>query len=260
MNYSFFDILPEYGTFLILTAFILLFYEIGYQLTHRYYLKETTLEPKTLGQITGGLIGMWAFVLAFTFSIVANQYQDRKKLVMDEANAIGTAFLRADLIDPNEGVSIKKQLANYVEVRLDVIKTRNLKNAIEKSLEIHKNLWSSIKSVSLPNPNVNTSLLTQSINEIIDIHEKRVTAGTRTRIPFSIWLTLFTISFLAILTLGIQAGYNQSRKVLIVIPLIMAFSSLTTLIVDLNNPQSGSIQVDQEPLISLQKSMQSEGY
>jgi hypothetical protein len=179
---------------------------------------------------------------------------------MDEANAIGTAFLRADLIDPNEGVSIKKQLAKYVEVRLDVIKTRNLKNAIEKSLEIHKNLWSSIKTVSLPNPNVNTSLLTQSINEIIDINEKRVTAGARTRIPFSIWLTLFTISFLAILTLGIQAGYNQSRKILIVIPLIMAFSSLTTLIVDLNNPQSGSIQVDQEPLISLQKSMQSEGY
>lgn len=260
MDTFLFDSLSAYTTFFAIASLILLFYELGYQIAIRRYLKKNIKEPSTLGQISGGLLGMWAFVLAFTFSIVATQFRLRKDLVMEEANAVGTAFLRADLINPEDGLAIKKDLARYIDIRLQVLKSLNVKDAIVQSVEIHRSLWARITSVAVANPNTNTSLLTQAINEVIDIHEKRVTAGTRTRIPHSIWVTLFIISFLAILSIGMQAGFNKSRRLLMIIPLIMAFAALSTLIVDLNNPQSGSIKVDQQPMQSLQKSIQEEGF
>lgn len=256
MNATLFDGLPALGVFLLFFTMILLFYEAGFQIARRYYIKKNIEEPSTLGQISGGLIGMWAFVLAFTFSIVANQYKSRKDLVMDEANAVGTLFLRTDLIPSENALPLKKDLIEYVKIRLEAIKQKNIQKSIAASVEIQNNLWDNVARLSVANPNTNTSLLTQALNEVIDIHEKRVYAGLNMRIPSSIWLTLFIISFLATLTIGLQAGFNKSRRLLLIIPLIMAFASLTTLIVDLNKPQSGSIKIDQQPIQSLLKSME----
>lgn len=256
MNATLFDGLPALGVFLLFFIMILLFYEAGFQIARRYYIKKNIEEPSTLGQISGGLIGMWAFVLAFTFSIVANQYKSRKDLVMDEANAVGTLYLRTDLIPSENAQPLKKDLIEYVKIRLEAINQKNIQQSIAASVEIQNNLWDNVARLSVANPNTNTSLLTQALNEVIDIHEKRVYAGLNMRIPSSIWLTLFIISFLATLTIGLQAGFNKSRRLLLIVPLIMAFASLTTLIVDLNKPQSGSIKIDQQPIQSLLKSME----
>ena len=81
-------------------------------------------------------------------------------------------------------------------------------------------------------------------------------AAFSNRIPGSIWLALLVISALTMMTIGAQAGLSKSRRLVAVIPLIMAFSALTTVVVDLDRPQKGLITVGQEAMTNLQSSME----
>jgi len=247
--------LPIFLIYFIIAFLIFLSFEAGYRISKRIYSKNSGMEIKGLGQISAGLLGMLAFVLAFTFSMAASQYSNRKQMVLQEANAIGTAYLRADLVDEPYANELKQLLQEYVSTRLEAVKNDNLDKSILKSVEIHQLLWLQVKTAAKTSPNTNTSLMVQSVNEVIDMHEKRVTAGLHDKIPTSIWFTLFAISVMAMLTIGIELGLSESRRIIVVVPMMLAFAALTTLIVELNRPQEGMIVVGQESMISLQKSM-----
>lgn len=247
--------LPISLIYFSITFLIFLSFEIGYRISKRLYSKTDGMETKGLGQISAGLLGMLAFVLAFTFSMAASQYANRKQMVLQEANAIGTAYLRADLVDEPYTNELKHLLQQYVTTRLEAVKNNNITKGMLKSVEIHRLLWLQVKTAAKTTPNTNTSLMVQSVNEVIDMHEKRVTAGLHDTIPTSIWFTLFAISAMAMLTIGIELGLGESRRIIVIIPMMLAFAALTTLIVELNRPQEGMIVVGQESMISLQKSM-----
>jgi hypothetical protein len=176
-------------------------------------------------------------------------------MVLQEANAIGTAYMREDLIEEPYANELKHLLKEYFTIRLEAVKKENIDKALLKSVEIHSLLWIQVKTVAKINPNTNTSLMVQSVNEVIDMHEKRVTAGFHDKIPRSIWITLFAISAMAMLTVGVELGLGESRRIIVILPMMFAFAALTTLIVELNRPQEGTIVIGQQSMISLQKSM-----
>ncbi|AZG36492.1 MULTISPECIES: bestrophin-like domain [Shewanella] len=95
----------------------------------------------------------------------------------------------------------------------------------------------------------------QSINDIIDMHQKRVTAGLRNRIPSSVWMALIGIIALAMIAMGAEVGLTGKRRLVAMIPLVLAFAVLVALVVDLNRPQSGLITVGQQSMVDLQRSM-----
>jgi hypothetical protein len=90
------------------------------------------------------------------------------------------------------------------------------------------------------------------------MHGKRVTAGLYNRIPYSVWLALLAISALAMMTMGIQVGLTGKRRLVAVIPMLMAFAVLVTLVADLNRPQKGLITVGQHAMLDLQSSMRND--
>jgi hypothetical protein len=256
MTNSTFDSLSITTVYLCLFVILLLGFEIGYQISrHSKKLKEEA-EPAALTSMIGGLIGLLGFFLAFTFSIATGQFNQRKEYVLEESNEIGTAYLRADLIDTIYQKEVKQLLREYVDTRLKAVGSTNIDNELIKSVELHDLLWHEVSAAALAKPNTNTSMMIQSINNIIDLHEKRVTASLRNRIPMSIWITLAAISFMTMITIGIKAGFTKPRGLIAVIPMILAFAALTTLIVDLNRPQRGLFKVGQQSMISVQKSMQ----
>jgi hypothetical protein len=246
--------LPIYVLYLILVLILLISFEIGFRISRYLHLKKGFVEPKTLG-LTPALLGLLAFVLAFTFSLAASQYKKRKEMVLVEANAISTAYLRADLVDELYGREIKQLLREYVDTRLISIDQEQRVASLKRSVELHRLLWQKVRLVSKANPSTNTALLIEAINEVIDTHEKRKTAGLHERIPDSIWLTLISMSIIAIFTIGLEAGFGNHRRLIIIIPLVLAFTALITLIVELNNPQKGMVRVGQESMISLQKAI-----
>jgi hypothetical protein len=254
MNNTPLESVPLYLVYIGLFLLQLIAFETGYQITRRNKRFKEEVEPGTLSPMVGGLIGVLGFLLAFTFSIATSQYNQRKQYVLEEANEIGTSYLRADLIDTKYKTEVKKLLREYVDVRLQATNSTDINKELVRSVELHGLLWNEVTEAALATPNTNTSLMIQSMNNLIDLHEKRVTAGLRDRIPLSIWITLLAISLMTMATIGIKAGFTKPRGLIAVIPMILAFSALTTLIVDLNRPQKGLFKVGQQSMISLQKS------
>jgi hypothetical protein len=258
MNVGLFESLPIGIIYIGFALLMLASYEVGYKLGTRGEARQDKDAQGSIGPMVGGLLGMLGFVLAFTFSMAASQHDLRKQNVLEEANTIGTAYLRADLIDRQYGTEVKRLLREYVDIRLKAARGSDLDAALAKSVEIHSLLWTQVSTAARKSPSSNTSLMIQSINDVIDMHEKRVTAGLRNRIPSSVWIALSAITALTMITMGMQVGLTGVRRLVAVITLSLAFSVLVTLVVDLNRPQSGLITVGQQAMVDLQRGMELE--
>ncbi|MCJ7538225.1 MAG: hypothetical protein MUO88_01045 [Desulfobacterales bacterium] len=255
MNIELLESIPIAFIFVGIAILMLAFGEVGYRIGEHRRTCQDTEAPTSLGPMVGGLLGMLAFILAITFSMAASQHGLRKQNVLEEANSIGTAYLRSDLIDKQYGAEVKRLLREYVNIRLKAASGSDLNTALAKSVEIHNLLWAQVSSAARENPGTNSSLVIQSINDVIDMHEKRVTGALRNRIPGSVWFALFAITALTMITLGYQVGLNCERRLFAVIPMILAFAVLVTLVADLNRPQSGLITVGQKSMVNLKSSM-----
>ena len=261
MHINLFESIPIGGIYVLTALLMLVFGEIGYQIGGHTPTRQDKDATTSLGPIVGGSLAMLAFVLAFTFSMASSQNDNRKQDVLQEANSIGTAYLRADLLDKQSGIEVKRLLREYVKVRLEAAvrleapRVGDINTLIAESVEIHNLLWAQVSSAAREGPNTNTSLMIQSINDVIDMHEKRLTDALRNRIPDTVWIALAAIAALTMITLGTQIGFTERRRLVAVIPLIMAFAMLMTLVVDLNRPQTGLITVGQQAMLDLQSSM-----
>jgi hypothetical protein len=98
-------------------------------------------------------------------------------------------------------------------------------------------------------------LFVASLNEVIDLHAKRVTAGLRNRIPGAIWAVLLTIAVLSLGAMGYHAGLAGTTRSLAIIVVAVTFSAVIALIADLDRPQEGTLTVSQQALIDLRQSM-----
>jgi len=254
MSKELFDSLPIFSIFIGTAVFILLSFEVGYQISKYAQSHYEGKIDTSQGPMVGGILAMLAFVLAFTFSMAASRFDDRKETVLNEANAINTAYLRADLISQPHKTEVKRLLREYVEIRLQSLKKMEV--ALARSLELHELLWNQATLAAEKNPQNLNLLIIQSINEVINIHHKRLNVAVRNRIPADIWLTLYMITAFAMVTVGSQVGLTRTRRFNQVIPMVLAFSALITLVADLDRPaQLGLIKVSQETMIDLEKSM-----
>jgi hypothetical protein len=187
--------------------------------------------------------------------MAASRFDTRKQLVLDEANAIGTTYLRTAML-PEERDDIRALLRSYVDARLEAVRSDRVAEAILRSEEIQGQVWSAATRVGLQHPDsIVVGLFVQSLNELIDIHAKRVTAGLRNRIPGAIWLALLTIAALSLGAMGYHIGLVGTSRSLAIVVVAVSFSAVIALIADLDRPQEGTLTVSQQALIDLQQSM-----
>jgi hypothetical protein len=211
-----------------------------------------------VGTILGASLGLLAFFLAFTFNMAGSRYDARKQLVLDEANAIETTYLRAKLLPKPYGTEIQELLREYVDVRVQVQtgKMEIIKQAIVKSEELHNQLWSKVVTLT-ENSNYSgiTTLFIRSLNEVFDLHTKRVNAGLRNRIPVSIFATLYFVAFLAMSMMGYQAGLSGRRSPIAGLVLILTFAIVLALIIDLERPRQEIFSVSQQTMVDLKNKL-----
>ncbi|SHG94243.1 bestrophin-like domain [Ferrimonas marina] len=257
----FIELLPTAWVWVVIVLVMLSSCELGYQLGYLGFRnKEEGDGSSSLGPMVGGLLGMLGFVLAFSFSMAAGQHQTRKENVLLEANVIGTAYLRTDLLPEAAAGEVRDLLRRYVETRLraaeDKVVFGEEMEAIQRSsVVIHEALWHQVVSVAKQESSPTVALMVQATNELIDMHEQRATGSYYNRIPTSVWIALLVICALTMMTLGTQVGMTGRRRLSAVVPLSLAFSLLVTLIVDLDRPQRGLIQVDQHAMYNLYEGM-----
>jgi len=184
------DVLPLWGLFLTIVVLVLAAIEGGYRLGSYRHRQPGREKETPVGAMVGAMLGLLAFMLAFTFGMAASRFDTRKQLVLDEANAIGTTYLRTAML-PERRDEIRGLLRSYVDARLKAVQSGRVAEEILVSEDIQGQLWSAATAVGLQHPDsIVVGLFVQSLNEVIDLHAKRVTAGLRNRIPGAIWMTL----------------------------------------------------------------------
>lgn len=260
-----FDTTPIWILFVGMILVVMAFIEAGYRLGCVSHRRSSEEKESPVSAIAGTILGLVAFMLAFTFSIVANRYDARKALVRDEANDIGTTYLRTDFLPEPDRSESRQLLRSYIDGRLAA--TMNLqsgvdparggtKQALEEAQRIQSRLWqiAVIHAKSDLNSDIG-ALYIDSLNSLIDIHAVRVAVGLQARIPAGIWIVLGSLTFFGMAAVGYQTGIAGSKRSLAQPVLAICFSMVITLITALDRSHSGYIRVSQQPLIDLRESM-----
>jgi hypothetical protein len=247
------DYLPLWGLFFATVGLVLLSIELGRWLARYQRSKEKEINEAPIGPMTGAVLGLLAFMLAFTFGFAASRFEERKQMLLNEANVLRTAYLRAGLLPEPIPTESRAILEEYIDTRIvsgeDPTK---IDEAISKSRELQGRLWKqAVAAADKGRPPIN-SLFVQSVNEIIDVHSKRVMAGLRNRVPALVWVVLYSLIVLAMSALGYLGGLAKPKRSPAGITLVLAFSCVITLIADLDRP-GGLLNVSQEGMIELKQ-------
>jgi len=250
------DLLPLWGVFFVTFLLVFISEESGFRFGRRRIRSEEETKDPSMGSMVGATLGLLAFMLAFTFSMASSRYDTRRHLIRDEANAIQTAYLRADFVSEPRRTEIQRLLREYVDVRLAGVRQPDPRPAIARSEEIHHQLWVLTAAEGNRTPgSIVVGLYINTLNELIDLHTKRVQAGLRSRIPSVIIYALYFVTVLAMASVGYLAGLTGKRNHFVTGALVLAFSSVMLLIIDLDRPHEGLLKVNQQVLIDLQKKL-----
>jgi hypothetical protein len=250
-----FDPLPIWLLLLATVVVVYFSVEFGFRLAR--YRKRHSAEENDgpVGGMVGATLGLLAIMLAFTFGLAASRFDDRRQVVLDEANAIGTTYLRAAMLSEPVRTESRTLLREYVGVRLEAVQGGNVHDAISKSEQMHERLWSHAVAAAEKDRSPITGLFIQSLNEVIDLHAKRVMVGLRSRVPGAIWIGLYLLAILSMAAMGYQQGLAGTKRSFAALALVVTFSLVLILIVDLDRPGEGLLRVSQQSMIDLRNSM-----
>ena len=204
--------------------------------------------------MVGATLGLLAFLLAFVMSMASDRYDNRRQLVVEEADTIRSAYLQAGYLTEPYPEEIRSLLKDYADIRIATPDTQNnIDTVIMRSEEIHAKLWSLTEAVvEADTGRDEVSLFIASINETINLHSRRV-AALRARLPETVVLVLYMIAALSMTMVGYQNSYNGKRNYFSALTVILIFTVVMMLIIDLDRPQEGLLKVSQQALIDLQR-------
>jgi hypothetical protein len=221
-----------------------------------------SIEKADIGLILGAVLTLLALLLGFTYAMSVGRFETRRQLVVEEANSIGTTYLRARTLPEPRSSEIQELLRRYTALRVEIAgmaddapeKIRGMDN---RTKELHGLLWSHAAALARETPSPIISIFLQTLNEMIDLHSKRL-AEFRNRVPFSIYLVLFVVSAITLWLVGYYFGASRQRVRILTTILAILVASVMWLIMDLDQPVRGAIRASQQSLIELHQDLSQE--
>jgi len=251
------DGLPLWGILVVSLLITFLSIEFGFLMGRRRQNRSAGKGRILTGPVVGAAFSLLAFMLAMTFGAVDSRFSEIKHVAIDEANAIGTAFVRADLLPDAERAEARQLLHDYVDLRIEAVRSdveEQVRQAIDESEKLQDDLWSTAAAIADRHPTPISALFVQSLNEVIDIHAKRITLVHHYRLPGTIWMLLYGLAILAMAMGGYDTGLSGSRRaVSITLAAALAFSVVFTLVIALDRPHQHLSTATQAAMIDLQE-------
>lgn len=232
--------------------------EIGFRAGLRLHVAKDEPRKGQIGGIQGAVLGMLALLLGFTFSMAVARYENRRDLVLQEANSIGTTYLRASLLPEPHRKAVEEKLRRYVEVRLEFynagIDAARINAAENEAASLQRELWSHAVASAKEAPTPITAAFINTLNDTIDLDATRLNA-LRARVPSAVWMLVLVVAGMGCYTSGYSAGASGARTSFsnALLPLLVAV--VITLISDLDRPRQGLVGISQQPLIDLKESL-----
>ena len=233
------------GLFAVLVAVA----ECSFRIGSRRIKQGIKVKPDSQDQaIEAAMLSLLGLLLAFTFSMSASRFEARKQVVLQDANAIGTTFLRTQLLS-TAGQTIQAQglMRSYVATRLQIYAapagSPAQKAAAVQMQALQHDLWDLVATDSRQHPNaVSTALLLTSLNEMIDLSETQVTIFAN-HVPEDILLLLLIMSTITVAMVAFLNGKGGKHQRLFTIILAATIALTIFIVLDLDRPQRGLIRV-----------------
>jgi cytochrome c oxidase subunit IV len=214
------------------------------------------------GVVDGAVFALFGLLVAFSFSGAASRFDARRHLVVEEANAIGTAYLRLDLLPEETQPALRDLFRAYLDSRLETYRRVPDLPAVEAelahSLELQSEIWkaalAACRQASQP---ATTSLVVSSLNQMIDIVTTR-TMASRMHPPALLFALLFVLGLGCSLVAGFGMGGSERRSWIHMLGFALVTVVTVYVILDMEFPRVGLIRVDRvdEVLVDLRQSMQ----
>ena len=245
---------------ILIAVFVLLSigaYELGYRTGRRAKTRSPDAAEGPTGTIIGAILGLMAFLLAITMGIASDRFDTRRGLVLQETNALGTAYLRAGYLSEPAASDSQALLREYVPLRIATSDLAEVSANVAASEGLQDELWAIAEETARTEGSDVVALYVESVNEIIDLHTTRFVAGVYARVPPTILWLLVGGVLLSVGLVGYNAGLDGRRSPVIVAVLVLSLGAVLWLVIDLDRPQDGLINVSQQPLIDLQEELES---
>jgi len=246
---------PEWVIFS--TVFLIL---LAAESAGRFMCRRTAMDDDARSYFVGvqaAMLGLLGLLFGFTFSMALERYDARKELIVTESNGIGTAFLRAELVDQPERSELRRLLRAYVDTRVAFHATKS--QAEHQSVEaasarFHAELWQHAVKAAERQPSPTTALLIAALNDVFDLHAMHV-AALDNHVPAPVlWMLLVVATFAAAIT-GCASSFAKGWSRVPTVGMLLVIAAVSAVIVDLERPRWGLIRAGQASMLELQRSL-----
>lgn len=244
----------QWHVMLTLSTVLLLCTEGGFRCGARDKRSQDTKFRGIVASLQGSILGLLALLLGFSFSMAVTRYDHRRDLVVEEANSIGTTYLRASFLPTKQQEIIKATLRQYVKNRIRFYEAGSdmgkVNEAEREAHALHESLWSQLTQVSGTIDKPLTATFVTALNQCIDLDATRL-AAMRNHVPPVVWLLLALVGACGTCISGYQGGLAGRRIWLnqVLFPLLIAI--VITILVDLDSPRRGLVNISQQSLLDL---------
>ena len=253
------DTIPIWALLAATVMVVMVAVEGGHHLGRRVKERRDEEKLQPVSSILTSTLGLLAFMLAFTFGLVTSRYDARKALIRNEANVIRTVWLRSDFLPEPERGEAAALIKAYLDDRLSALRRLGalqlhgfdaIGKALADSHRIQHRLWDMTAANVRRDPNsLGGAMYADSLNQMFDLEALRVVVGLEARVPTAIWLALYALIILGMFLVGYQTAIAESaRRSWAPLILALSFSVVIALIVSLDRPLGGFINVSQQPL------------
>ena len=211
-------------------------------------------ERDDFGVVITATLTLLALIIGFSFSMAVNRYDQRKDYEEEEANAIGTEFVRADLLPPFERSRIRMLLMQYLDQRLLFYTTRDpsrLERIANDTAKLQSEMWLITQRVAMAQPNAAIALVVTGMNDVLN-RQGYTQAAWWNRIPPGAWTLMFALGICCSILVG-YGRHHMGTLLFTVLPLVLSITFF--LIADIDSPRRGVIRVIPQNLISLSQSL-----
>jgi hypothetical protein len=254
----FLDVMPLWGLFLLTVALIAVALELGFRFGGVRRAGRGDERESSLATVVSATLGLLGFMLAMSFGIAVSRFDARRQAFLKEVNALGSAYLRADLLPEAQRSTAKSWLREYVDVRLKAVDEGALLEALARSAKLQSELWGLAVDAAREASNpVVVALFVQALNVVFDAHAERIVAAFQSRLPAVVWIVLYAAASVGMGEIGYQAGASGSARSPAAAGLVVSFALVLWLVACLDRPGEGPLRVSQQAMRDLQATMAS---
>jgi len=252
--------LRDYPLLVLAVSFVLLSLSLwsGATIFKRRAKLDETLRAD-FGLVLSAILTLLGLIIGFSFSMSISRYDQRKNYEEAEANAIGTEYLRVDLLPAADAARLRTLLENYLDQRILSYVTRDKRQLSQidaQTARLQTDLWSTARASGAAQPNPLVALAVAGMNDVLNA-QGYTQAAWRNRIPVSAWVLMAAIAVCGNILVGFGARhFGYEAAFLLILPLALSISFF--LIADIESPRGGLIRVNPENLISLADSLRAQ--